>query len=72
MTSNDGSRNYDSFVASQLTQRQPALERQEEDEQPPDEHSHDESWRRRVVRKAVDVAATIADTAIEMLSNLLP
>jgi hypothetical protein len=54
-------------MASEPSQRQPAPERQE-DEQPPDEHSPDESWKRRVVRKTVDVAAHIAAAVIENLT----
>jgi len=71
MTPSDESRNYDSFVASQLTQRQPAPERHEI-EQPTDEHSLDESRRRRVVRKAGDVGSAIADDALEILFGLHP
>ena len=71
MTPSHESRNYDSLTASQLTQRQPAPERQEV-EQPPDEHSLDESSRRRVVRKVGDVGSTIADAALEILFGLLP
>jgi hypothetical protein len=62
---------YDSFMASQPTQREPVPERQE-DEQPPHEHSPGESRKRRILRKAADVATDTADAAIEMLANLLP
>ena len=61
----------DSFMASQPTQREPAPERQE-DEQPPPEHSPDESRKRGILGKAADVATDAADTAIEILANLLP
>jgi hypothetical protein len=61
----------DSFMASQPAQREPAPERQE-DEQPPHENSQDESRKRRILRKAADVATGAADAAIEMLANLLP
>jgi hypothetical protein len=70
MTPRDESRNYDSFAAPQLTQRQPAPERQEI-EQPTDEHSLDESRRRRVVRKAGDAGSAIAGAALEILVGLL-
>jgi hypothetical protein len=66
-----GSPRYDSSIASQPAQREPAPERQE-DEQPPQEHSLDESRKRRILRKAADVATDTADAAIEMLANLLP
>jgi hypothetical protein len=71
MTPSDEGHNYDSFVASQLTPAAASPERQE-DKQPPEEHSLDESWRRRVVRKAANAATNIADAAIEMLTSLLP
>jgi hypothetical protein len=54
-------------MASEPPQREPARERQE-DEQPPDEQSLDESWKRRVVRKTADVAAHIAAGVIENLT----
>jgi hypothetical protein len=59
---------YDSSMASEPGQCQPVSERQG-DEQPPGEHSLDESWKRRVVRKAVDVAGLIAEAVAE---NLIP
>jgi hypothetical protein len=60
-----------SFMASQPAQREPAPGRQE-DEQPPHERSPGESRKRRILRKAADVATDAADAAIEMLANLLP
>jgi hypothetical protein len=62
---------YDSFMASQPTQREPAPERQE-DEQSPHEHSLDESRKRRILRRAADAATDTADAAIEILTSLLP
>jgi hypothetical protein len=57
---------YDSFMASQPAQREPAPERQE-DEQPPDE-----SRKRRSLGKAADVAANAADVAIDIVTSFLP
>ena len=62
---------YGSFKASQPTQREPAPERQE-DEQPPHEHSPGESRKRRILGKAADAATNTADAAIEVLTSLLP
>ena len=62
---------YDSFMASQPAQGEPAPERQE-DEQPPHEHSVDESRKHRILGKAADVATDTADAAIEILTSLLP
>ena len=62
---------YDSFMASQPAQREPAPE-QHENEQPPHQNSLNESRKRRILRKAADVATDAADAAIEMLANLLP
>jgi hypothetical protein len=61
----------DSCMASQPAQPESAAGRPE-DEQPPHEHSPGESRKRRILRKAADVATDIADAAIEMLANLLP
>jgi hypothetical protein len=66
-----GSPHYDSFMASQPAQREPASGRQE-DEQLPHEQPLDDSRKRRILRKAADVATDAADAAIEMLANLLP
>ena len=66
-----GSPHYDSFTASQPAQREPGPERQE-GEQPPPEHSPDESRTRGILGKAADVATDAADAAIEILANLLP
>jgi len=71
MTPTDEGHNYDLFVASQLTPAAASPERPE-DEQPPGQHSLDQSRRRRVARKAADAATNIADAAIEMLTSLLP
>jgi hypothetical protein len=55
-------------MASEPDQRQPALQRQGE-EQPPDAlQSPDENWKRRVVRKVADVAAHIAAAVVENLT----
>jgi hypothetical protein len=62
---------YDSFMASQRTQREPAPERQDH-EQPPHQNSLDESRKHRILRKAADVATDAADAAIEILTSLLP
>ncbi len=62
---------YDSFMASQPAQREPVPERQE-DEQPPPEHSPDESRKHRILRKAADAATDTADAAIEIVTSLLP
>jgi hypothetical protein len=59
----------DSFMASQPTQREPAPERQE-DEQPPPEHSPDESRKRRILGKAAAVAADAGQAAIDILTSL--
>ena len=61
----------DSLRASEPAQREPAPERQE-DEQPPHQNSLDESRKRRILSKAADVATDVVDAAIEMLGNLLP
>jgi hypothetical protein len=66
-----GSPHDDSSIASQPAQREPAPERQE-DEQPPQENSPDKSRKHRILSKAADVATDAADAAIEMLANLLP
>ena len=62
---------YDSFMASQPAQGEPGPERQE-DEQPPHEHSLDESRKRRILRKTADVATDVADAAIEIVTSSLP
>jgi len=66
-----GSPHYDSLMASQPAQGEPAPGRQE-DEQPPHEQSLDESRKRHILRKAADVATGTADVAIEILTGLLP
>ena len=66
-----GSPHDDSSTASEPVQGEPTPERQE-DEQPPHENSRDESRKRRILRKATDVATDTADAAIEILTNLFP
>ncbi len=66
-----GSPHYDSSMASQPTRTEPGPERQE-DEQPPPEHSPDESRKRRILGKAADAATNTADAAIEILTSMLP
>ncbi len=62
---------YDPFMASQPAQPESPPGRQE-GEQPPRERSPDESRKRRILRKAADIAAGAADAAIEILTSLLP
>ena len=66
-----GSPHYDSFTASQPAQREPGPERQE-GEQPPPEHSPDESRTRGILGKAADAATATADAAIEIVTSMLP
>ena len=58
---------YDRFMTPEPPQRQPAPGRQE-DEQPPDEHSLDESRKRGVVRRIADVSVHIVAAVIENLT----
>jgi hypothetical protein len=66
-----GSPHYDSSMASQPAQREPAPEWQE-DEQPPPGHSPDKSRKRRILGKAADAATNTADAAIEIVTSMLP
>jgi hypothetical protein len=62
---------YNSFMASRPDQQQPDPEWQE-DEQLPDEPSAGDNRLRRALRIGAHAGAVLGDTAIEILSSLIP